>query len=431
MRHRSGRDIGEDTELLKLLQRCPVLQGTDGPLCRGYRLSYNNAAMDGTDIFQAVNQGEDSRNQFKRDIRNPDSLAAEMVAFSNTRGGRIIIGVDDDGTITGLSRADIQRLNQLISNTASQSVIPPVNPVSESIAVDGKVILVVELPRGLNKPYQDKNGIFWVKSGADKRKATSREEIQRLFQASGMIHADSDYFGGFTISDIDLPYFKEFFQKRYGEDLESRNLPIERIIDNMKLGHGGDLNLTGALLFARTPSPGLPAFIVKAVVFPGTSIASGSYLDSRNIEGKVSDIFRQTIGFFTTNLRHVQNGRHVNSLGELEIPRIVLEELLVNAIVHRDYFISSSIRIFIFSNRVEIISPGHLPNNLTVENIKAGNSNIRNPVLASFAYHILPYRGIGSGIVRALASYPAIEFVDDRDGNQFKCIIKRCEKKNR
>ena len=160
MRHRGGRDIGEDTELLKLLQRCPVLQGTDGPLCRGYRLSYNNAAMDSTDIFQAVNQGEDSRNQFKRDIRNPDSLAAEMAAFSNTRGGRIIIGVDDDGTITGLSRADIQRLNQLISNTASQSVIPPVNPVSESIAVDGKVILVVELPRGLNKPYQDKNGIF-------------------------------------------------------------------------------------------------------------------------------------------------------------------------------------------------------------------------------------------------------------------------------
>ena len=103
----------------------------------------------------------------------------------------------------------------------------------------------------------------------------------------------------------------------------------------------------------------------------------------------------------------------------------------MNAIVHRDYFISSSIRIFVFSDRVEIISPGHLPNNLTVENIKAGNSNIRNPVLASFAYHILPYRGIGSGIVRALASYPAIEFVDDRDGNQFKCIIKRCERKNR
>lgn len=381
--------------------------------------------MDKTEVFQAINQGEDSRNQFKRDFRNPESLAAEMVAFSNTQGGRIIIGVDDDGTITGLTRADIQRLNQMISNTASQSVIPPINPITESTTVDGKVIVVVELPRGLNKPYQDKNGTFWVKSGADKRKATSREEIQRLFQSSGMIHADSDYYGGFTVSDIDLPYFKAFFQKRYGEDWERQNLSLEQTIDNMNLGRSGNVNLTGALLFAQTPSVRLPIFIVKAVAFPGTTIASNSYLDSRDITGKVSDIFRQTMGFLTTNLRHIQNGQHVNSLGELEIPRIVLEELLVNAIVHRDYFVSAPIRVFVFSNRVEIVSPGHLPNDLTVTNIIAGNSNTRNPVLASFAYHILPYRGIGSGILRALANYRAIEFLDDHDGNQFTCVIER------
>jgi ATP-dependent DNA helicase RecG len=83
------------------------------------------------------------------------------------------------------------------------------------------------------------------------------------------------------------------------------------------------------------------------------------------------------------------------------------------------------IRVFIFSDRIEIISPGHLPNNLTVANIRAGNSNTRNPVLASFAYQILPYRGFGSGILRALENYPDIDFIDDREGNQFKCIIKR------
>ena len=381
--------------------------------------------MDSAEVFQVINQGEDSRNQFKRDIRNTDSLAAEMVAFSNAQGGRIIIGVDDDGTITGLTRDDIQRINQLISNTASQSVIPPINPITESITLDEKVILVIELPRGLNKPYQDKNGIFWVKNGADKRKATSREEIQRLFQSSGMIHADSDYWGGFKISDVDLPYFREFFEGRYGEELEEDEGALERTISGMNLGRDGDLNLAGALLFARKPSVRLPVFIVKAVAFPGTDAAANSYLDSRDITGKISDIFRETIGFFRGNLRHIQNGQHVNSLGQLEIPRIVLEELLVNAIVHRDYFISAPVRVFLFSDRVEIISPGHLPNNLTVENIKAGNSNTRNPVLASFAYHILPYRGIGSGIIRSLANYPDIEFLDDREGGQFKCVIGR------
>jgi ATP-dependent DNA helicase RecG len=111
--------------------------------------------------------------------------------------------------------------------------------------------------------------------------------------------------------------------------------------------------------------------------------------------------------------------------GVLEIPHIALEEILVNALIHRDYFISAPIRIFVFTNRSEIISPGHLPNNLTIENIKRRNSNIRNPVLASFAMRILPYRGLGSGITRALKEYPHIDFEDDHDGNIFKVTIAR------
>ena len=105
------------------------------------------------------------------------------------------------------------------------------------------------------------------------------------------------------------------------------------------------------------------------------------------------------------------------------MPRIVWEELLANALIHRDYFISAPVRVFVFSNRVEIISPGHLPNNLTLENIKAGNSNIRNPILASFATKLLPYRGLGSGVLRALKAYPSINLIDDREGNLFKVIV--------
>ena len=86
---------------------------------------------------------------------------------------------------------------------------------------------------------------------------------------------------------------------------------------------------------------------------------------------------------------------------------------------------SAPIRIFLFDDRVEIISPGHLPNNLTVANIRSGNSNIRNPTLTSYATRVLPYRGLGTGILRALKEYPAIDFVDDRDGNQFRAVIRR------
>ncbi len=265
----------------------------------------------------------------------------------------------------------------------------------------------------------------WVKSGADKRRATSREEIQRLFQDSGLVHADISPAGGMTVADIDMVYFCEFFQKRYGESLAEQSIPLEQTITNLNLGKNEELNITGALLFAQSPSSRLPVFIVKAAVFPGVTLATDTYIDSRDITGKISDIFQQTISFLLANTRNVQGEQSVNSLGVPEIPRIVFEELIANALVHRDYFISPPIRVFIFSDRVEIISPGHLPNNLTVANIKAGNSNTRNPVLASFAYQILPYRGFGSGILRALENYPDIEFIDDRDGNLFTCILRR------
>ena len=381
--------------------------------------------METVELLKILAQGEDSRNQFKKDVNNPDSLAQELIAFSNTLGGKIYVGVDDDGSISGISSGDVQRINQLLSSVASQNVRPSINPLTELLTLDQGMILVIDVPKGINKPYQDKNGVIWVKSGANKRKATSREEIQRLFQESGMVHADVIPAGGMTIADLDMPYFRTFFEKRYGESLDNQQLPLEQTISNLNLGNNGELNITGAMLFAQSPASRLPSYIVKAAAFPGNSITTESYIDSRDISGKLADIFQQTVGFILSNIKQIQGEQGINSIGQSEIPKIVLEELVTNALVHRDYFILAPIRVFIFSDRIEIISPGHLPNNLTVANIRAGNSNTRNPVLASFAYQILPYRGFGSGILRALEKYPDIDFIDDREGNQFKCIIKR------
>ncbi|MBF4296939.1 ATP-dependent DNA helicase RecG, partial [Vibrio anguillarum] len=153
-----------------------------------------------------------------------------------------------------------------------------------------------------------------------------------------------------------------------------------------------------------------------AVAFPGVNIEDEHYIDSQDINGKLSDVFQKVLGFVLANIRHVQNEQGFNSVGEPEIPRIVLEELIANALIHRDYFVSAPIKVLVFADRIEIVSPGHLPNNLTIENIKMGNSNVRNPILASFAPKVLPYRGLGSGIKRAIKAYPDIEFIDDRAG---------------
>ena len=381
--------------------------------------------MEATELIEMISRGEDSRNQFKSDAKNADSLAAEIVAFSNSGGGRMFIGVSDDNKVIGLPSEAVARINQLLSNTSSQNVRPAVNPLTENVAHPDGTVMVITIADGVSKPYMDKNGVIWVKSGSDKRRATSREEIQRMFQSASLVHADETPVEGVGAGDLDLAYFTRFFEDEYSEKMENQKVPLPQLLENMNLAKAGRLNLAGALLFAKKPNIRLPAFVVKAVTFLGNDIADSSYLDSRDITGRIADMFQQCVGFVVANTGRRQGDQSVNSMGESEVPRIVWEELIANALIHRNYFITAPIRLLVFSNRVEIISPGHLPNNLTIANIKAGNSNIRNPILASFAAKLLPYRGLGSGVLRSLKAYPDIELVDDRDGNLFKVSVKR------
>ena len=381
--------------------------------------------METTELLAIISRDEDGRHQFKADFRNVDSLAAEMVAFSNSGGGQILIGITDGGQVSGLTRDDMGRLNQLISNAASQSVRPPINPQTENVALLEGLVMVATILPGISKPYMDNNGAIWVKSGADKRKVTSREEMQRMYQSAGLIHGDEVPANGMTLADLDMDYFRDFFEKKFEESLEAQESPLPSVLENMNLMKDAVLNVAGALLFGKKLEFKLPVFGVKCVCYPGNDIHASEYRDSEDFSEKIEELFNRSLSFITRNIRRVQDEQNVNSLGKLEIPKVSLEELLANAIVHRDYFVPAPIRIFIFDDRIEILSPGHLPNNLTIENIKNGNSNIRNPILTSFATKILPYRGLGNGVRRALKEYPAIDFEDDRDGNMFKAIIRR------
>lgn len=377
------------------------------------------------ELKEIIRRGEDGVHQFKETLQSPDSLAAELVAFSNARGGTLLLGVSDRGEIHPLSEAEVRRLNSMISTAASQHVRPPVNPSTENVAVESGVVIVLRISEGLAKSYMDNSGLIWVKSGADKRKVTSREEIQRMFQSAGLLHADEIPANGMGLSELDHPFFDSFYRKEYEEEPPADAGSLSLLLENMNLARDGIFNVAGALLFSRAPQYKLPSFSVKAVAFPGSSLEEVEYLDSRDLVGRISEIYKGAVAFILNNLHWLQAGQSVNSIGQPEIPRIVLEELVANALVHRDYFTHAPIRILVFADRVEIISPGHLPNNLTVEHIKRGNSNIRNPVLASFAAKILPYRGLGSGIKRALRAHPQIDFIDDREGNLFTARIRR------
>ncbi len=178
---------------------------------------------------------------------------------------------------------------------------------------------------------------------------------------------------------------------------------------------GGVLNLAGVLLFAERPELVVPQCVVKGTRYLGNEAYVGGYADNREFSGPLRKIFDDALAFIMRYLHKIQAERGVNSPGLPEVPENVFGELLVNALVHRDYLINAPIRLFIFDNRIEIISPGHLSGNLTMKEIKAGKSSIRNPILASYvAKGLLPYLDPG-GIERALKNWPDIEFVDNRE----------------
>lgn len=378
-------------------------------------------------LQKQIAAGEDSTRQFKADVRNAESLASEMVAFANSDGGTLFIGVADDGSIPGLTGKDVSRVNQLISNAASHLVRSPLAVQTENVVLEnGRIVIVLTVPKGIDKPYFDKNGVIWLKTGADKRRVNSKEELRRLFQLTDQFHAD-ELPTKAGIDKLDKLRFRDFLRDVHKQEYPDSPGELIRLLQNMNLAtDSGVLNLAGVLLFAERPEWIKPQFVVKAIRYPGNKIHVSDYVDTEDFSGPLRKIFDDALAFVMRNLHKVQAGRGVNAPGLPEIPESVFEELLVNALVHRDYLVSAPIRLFIFDNRIEIISPGHLPNNLTVEKIRAGNSNIRNPILVSYvAKGLLPYHGLGSGIKRALEEWPEIDFTDDREGCLFTATVHR------
>ena len=377
------------------------------------------------ELEEIILSGENSKVQFKRDITNAVQVSQELAAFANTMGGLLLIGIDDKtGEIRGLSFQDIQRINNLLSTAASDHVKSPVTITTETIKHRDKRVIAVNIPEGIDKPHTDKDGIIWIKNGADKRRVTSKEEISRLLQSSGNLYAEEIILQHSSFSDLNLDKFKNFYEDTYKTECEKEK--ISQYLENLRLGENGRLNVAGALLFGKNLQKLSPQFFITAIWFWGNRITDTNYRSSENIYGTLDQQFQRAYDFIFSKLNKIQPpGRDFNSLGNPEIPEIVLIELLVNAIIHRDYFINDSVKVYVFEDRIEIISPGRLPNNLTEEQVKKGIRRSRNSIIASFAPYLMQYRGAGSGILRALSLYPDFDIKNEIENERVVVTIKR------
>ena len=166
---------------------------------------------------------------------------------------------------------------------------------------------------------------------------------------------------------------------------------------------------------------------MQCVHFDGDDLGTTRFLSKDNFYGTIPTLYQQALNFLRSNLRRPQTSEGFNEQSALEIPEACLVEVLVNALLHRDYFINATIKIFIFEHRVEIRSPGKLPNSLSIPKIRSGLSIHRNPILSSLGQYLLPYSGLGSGIQRVERLCPRVEWVNDQEKEEFCATFQRTD----
>lgn len=360
-------------------------------------------------LLAEIAQGENQTQEFKRQLGHLESVAGEIVAFANGEGGVLFFGVDDDGLIIGLP--DPQTAFQSLTHICRDRCIPPISPVLEQYAVEGHEILALRIRPELNrqKPYRTAGGRFYLRVGRDKQDATGRELV-RIAQAAGELHYDESPVWGAGLEDLDGEAFATYHELQFGlplaHQLEQSGLPLAGLLHHLRLAERIDdawwLTVAGLLVFGKDPQRFMPHSRVSAVAFAGADEDS-DILDRREIVGRLPGIIEDTRLFLERNIRHPARELGFRREDLALYDRKALGEAVVNAIAHRDYSLSGSqIRVFLFTDRVEVRSPGRLPNSVSLENIRLGVHAERNRRLATLLTQLGHMSAIGTGIPRLI-----------------------------
>ena len=354
------------------------------------------------DIKRQMRLGEDSHWEFKEIEfagvvpKRPrrDDLADELAAFANTDGGVVLCGVTDSGDVQGMSREQMDALERLLVEVCTDMIRPPIRPaILRKEIEEGLPLLLVEVPQGHTQ--HDSPGGSYHRVGSSKRRMTSDERL-RLAQQRGQarfLWFDKQPMPGTGFGSLDESLWKPLLSTVGAADPESA-------LEKMGLLTSDENGITratvgGVLLCSRSPEEWLPNACIVATFYRGKDRASGQ-IDAQTITGPLNRQIAEAVAFAIRNMRV---GAYKNPARN-DLPQYseaVLFEAIVNAVVHRDYSIRGSrIRLSMFTDRLEINSPGGLPNNLTIDSMDVRQST-RNEALASIFGRIPVGEVRGSG----------------------------------
>lgn len=398
-----------------------------------------------SELLELIANGESSGVEFKRDDLRPEQLAKEVVALANLRGGLILLGVEDDGSISGIQRPNLEEW--VMDTVLGRYVHPMILPFYEEVALDeGTRVAVLSIGPGTAKPYVLRSGgreDIYVRVGSTSRLA-SREQQARLHAAGGLLHAELLPVSGTGLADLSLERLGDYLHDVLGEaDIPTTEEGWRRRLQVLGFmadpaEHAPGCTIAGLILFGRSPRRALPQAGLRLLAFAGDDMTYQA-LDDVILDGPLIPLYR----------RGDDGGRELLEQGLLErlierlppllstdapsltdglrrerrwhVPLEAMREAVVNAFAHRDWTRLPEVEVALFADRVEVKSPGPLTNSMTVEKMLAGQRSPRNPLVVDVLrdYGYVDARGMGVRrkivpLVRALSGRdPRFEATED------------------
>lgn len=372
-----------------------------------------------SDLLQLIANGENSGVEFKRDDLRPEQLAREIVALANLKGGRILLGVEDDGSISGIQRPDLE--HWVMDTVFGRYVHPMILPYYEVISFDdGKRVAVITLTEGTTKPYVVRDASreeVYVRAGSTSRRAT-REQLARLFESGGMLHAELLPVSGTAIVDLDRSRLEDYLLRVVG-DLAAPsddNAWHQRLVGLGFMVARDDgapvCSIAGLVLFGRSPRQKMRYAGVRWMSFDGIDMSyrarddtvidgplvalwTGDHSQASVDDGLIERLSSRMKPFIAVHSDALRDGlrRHTGSRFAAEAVR----EAMVNALAHRDWTRPVEVEIVNYADRLEVTSPGALQNSMTIEKMLAGQRSARNPVVMEVLrdYGYVEQRGMG------------------------------------
>ena len=407
--------------------------------------------MTKTELLELIRNGESSGVEFKRDLERQRDLAKELVAFCNLQGGLVLLGVEDSGEISGLTRVDdedadersYRQLEEWVMQVCRDKIRPEIIPYFEIIrdVTEGQDVAVVRVGPGwsVHCVWHQQHRTYYIRVGTLSREA-GPEELERLFQQRGSVRAELQPVSGSSIADIDLSRVSYYFRKIRDQEVpdDGRIGDWEELLVNTELmvGEPGQRSVTvaGLLLFGRNPRKFLRHASIDAAAYAGAdkdytaqerATFSGPILPAFDDNGELTNngLIEQALDFVRVNTgsRSVleDGGRRIDTP---VYPPEAVRETIVNAVVHRDYLLSATdIELSVYADRIEVISPGRLPNGITPKRMRTGTRAARNQLLKDIMrdYGYLEHMGMGvpRKIVRLMRDEVGTEpeFVEDEE----------------